>query len=96
MADRISNDNDAPPVGGLNGREPDAHGQAALLLVESLLHALVAKSLLSVQDAIDVVQIAAEVKEAVGPDLGDTPATRAKSLTLLRTIGNSLAADLAR
>ncbi|HWW55515.1 MAG TPA: hypothetical protein VN047_01340 [Sphingopyxis sp.] len=94
MADRISNDNDLPFDGGREGREPDAHGQAAMLLVESLIHALVAKSLLSVGEAVDVVDTAAEVKEAIAPDLGDSPDTLEKSLSLLRAISTSLSADL--
>jgi hypothetical protein len=45
--------------------EPDAHGQAAMLLVESLLHGLIARSVIGVADAIEVVAVAAEVKEEV-------------------------------
>ena len=36
------------------GTTPDAYGQAALLLSESTLHALVEKGLLSAADALDI------------------------------------------
>lgn len=35
---------------------------AALLLVESLIHGLIARSILSIQEAIDIVEIAADVE----------------------------------
>lgn len=74
-------------------REPDAHGQAALLLVESLIHDLVGRSVISVQEAIDIVEVAAEVKAEVAADLGDSPATMRHSLALLESIGRSLRGD---
>lgn len=39
--------------------EPDAHGQAEMLLVESLIHGLIARSVISVADAVEIVEIAA-------------------------------------
>lgn len=75
-------------------REPDAHGQAALLLVESLIHDLVGRSVISVQEAIDIVEVAAEVKAEVAADLGDSPATMRHSLALLESIGRSLRGDV--
>jgi hypothetical protein len=74
-------------------REPDAHGQAALLLVESLIHDLVARSVLSVDEAVEIVEVAAEVKAEVAADLGDSPATMRHSLALLEAIGRSLKGD---
>jgi hypothetical protein len=38
------------------------HGQAALLLIESLMHALVAKGSLTREEFVDVVEGAAEVE----------------------------------
>lgn len=73
---------------------PDSHGQAALLLVESLLHGLIARKVIGVADATEIVTVAAEVKQEIADDLGDTPATLARSLTLLEAIGASLARDL--
>jgi hypothetical protein len=40
---------------------PEAQGRAALLLVESLLHSLVEKGLLSTQDGMSVVEGAHEI-----------------------------------
>ena len=74
-------------------REPDAHGQAALLLVESLIHDLVARAVISVDEAIEIVQVAAEVKAEVAADLGDSPATMRHSLALLESISRSLKGD---
>ena len=73
---------------------PDAHGHAALLLVESLLHGLVARKLIATADAVEIVAVAAEVKEEIGDELGNTPEALARSLTLLAAIGSSLSADL--
>ncbi|MFC3711673.1 hypothetical protein ACFOMD_03770 [Sphingoaurantiacus capsulatus] len=89
---RHINDNESAAASGVS--PPDAHGQAALFLVESLIHGLVARSVLSVADALEIVDIASEVKEEIGPELGDTPAELAKSLALLAAIERSLAIDL--
>jgi hypothetical protein len=87
----VTNDNhletDAPR------REPDAHGQAALLLVESLIHDLVARAVISVDEAVEIVQVAADVKAEVAAELGDSPATMRHSLTLLESIVLSLRGD---
>lgn len=93
MAEQTSNDNDDPrEQGGI--RVPDAHGQAAMLLVESLLHSMVARSLLSLKDAVEIVGVAAEVKNEIGEELGDAPATMKRSLALLDSIRRSLSNDL--
>ena len=92
MAKNTFNDNDLQSEVRLDG--PDAHGQAAMLLVESLLHGLVARSLISVDDAVEIVAIAADVKEEIALELGDSPATMQKSLTLLQSIRASLTTDL--
>lgn len=72
----------------------DAHGQAALLLVESLIHGLIARSALTVADAVEIIQIAAEVKQDVGASWGDSPDTLGKSLHLLNSISTSLMQDV--
>lgn len=86
------NDNDAYPAVA-RPREPDAHGQAAMLLVESLIHALIARSVISVTEAVDIVEVAAEVKADIGADLGDSPETMRHSLDLLAAISDSLRPD---
>lgn len=92
MSDNL-NDNNADAVAG-RVPEPDAHGQAAFLLVESLIHGLVAQSALSLDAAVEIVEIAAEVKVEVAPLLGDTPATLERSLLMLENLAGSLRVDL--
>ena len=57
---------DQPILNDLNGRSENpegwTHGQAALLLVESLMHTLVQKSVISREDFIEAVEGAAEVE----------------------------------
>jgi hypothetical protein len=77
-------------------REPDAHGQAAMLLVESLIHGLVARAVITAEEAIEIVDIAAEVKVDMAADLGDEPARPVSSLTLLTAISTSLSLDLVK
>lgn len=73
---------------------PDPHGQAALLLVESLLHALIEKSVLTAGEAVIIVQGAAEVKAEIASDVGDKPAETEKALSLLGAIAASLHRDI--
>lgn len=73
--------------------EPDAHGQAAILLVESLIHALVARSVLSVSDAAGLIAIAMDAKKEISADRGESDDTRDRSLTLLSSILASLQID---
>lgn len=72
---------------------PGPYGQAALLLVESLIHGLVARSVITVADAVEIVEIAAEVKSDIANDMGDSPAALRKSLGLLETMAQSLRSD---
>lgn len=88
MTDNV-NDNHPYPAGA-RLPEPDAHGQAAMLLVESLIHGLIDRSLITVADAIDVVEVAAEVKADVAAELGDSPETMRRSLGMLAAISDSL------
>ena len=69
-----------------------AEGAAALLLVESLIHALIKRSVLSVQEAINVIEVAAEVEReldatGLGPTLGD-------SRSVLAPMARTFRADL--
>ncbi len=79
---------------GEAAKRPEPHGQAALLLVESLIHGLIARSSLTVEQAVEIVQIAAEVKLETADDVGDTPATLRESLHLLQSISASLLHDV--
>lgn len=73
--------------------EPDAHGQAALLLAESILHALVETKALSLDQALDVVGTAAAVKVEVADEIGESEGRMKQSLALLDGIERSLMAE---
>lgn len=75
--------------------EPDAHGQAALLLAESILHALVETHTLTTAEAISVIDSTCMVKVEVAERAGESSKRMNESLTLLRRILNSFKADLA-
>ncbi|MBA2935231.1 hypothetical protein HZF05_14175 [Sphingomonas sp. CGMCC 1.13654] len=87
------NDNDQSPMQSL-WSGPDPHGQAALLLVESLLHGLIEKRTLTIEEAVVIVDIAADVKAEIAADIGDAPHALQKSLSLLKSIAASLRHDL--
>ena len=91
MADNV-NDNEFPLVRS-DLPVPDAQGQAAMLLVESLIHGLIARSVITVADAVEIINVAVEVRTEVGTELGDTPATLARSLAMLSALGDSLSRD---
>ena len=80
--------NKSPPV------EPDAHGQAALLLAESMLHALIATECLTTGQALDAVELAKEIKIEVATKNGESSRRMNQSLALLTSISDSLKADL--
>ena len=73
--------------------EPDAHGQAAILLVESILHVLVDKGTLTNAEAMTAVEVAAEVKEEVAALSGESSGRMNESLDILTKIGASLETD---
>ncbi|KKC31380.1 hypothetical protein [Devosia psychrophila] len=93
MSNGFSNDN---TIVSTDVREPDAHGQAAMLMVESLIHCLIEKRVISVADAVEIVDTAREVKIATGPELGDSAAALQKSLWLLEAVSASLGRDLSK
>jgi hypothetical protein len=73
--------------------EPDAHGQAALLLTESLIHMLVENGRLTNTQAVDVVHTAAVVKVEVAEAAGESKTRMFESLALLARMENSFQAD---
>ncbi len=75
------------------GSEPDAHGQAALLLAESMLHMLVEKRTLTLVDALSVIQTTCEVKIDVAEAAGESNRRMQESLELLRMMSASFAVD---
>jgi len=74
----------------------DAHGEAAMLLVESLIHGLVARSVLSVDEAIALVAVAVDARAEIVADHGEADAAQDRALALLSGIGASLAYDAGR
>lgn len=72
-------------------QEPDACGQAALLLAESTLHVLMEAGVLTRAQAISAVQTAIDVKNEVGLETGESTGTMRQSLRLLQQIEHSLA-----
>lgn len=73
--------------------EPDAHGQAALLLAESILHALVETNILTVEGALSVIETTCEVKVEVAEEAGESAGRMQESLQLLRAISQSFGSD---
>lgn len=74
--------------------EPDAHGQAAFMLAESILHSLIEVGALTVEQAISVVSTALELKREFAEAQGESRVTMEKSLTLLKGISGSLTSDI--
>ena len=87
------------PDNGMNARpsaaraEPDAHGQAALLLSEATLHALVETGALSTSQAVAVIRTASEVKVEVADAIGESDGRMQESINLLSRIEQSLMTD---
>lgn len=84
-----SNDNDA----STRVKQSDAQGQAALVLVESLLHGLIEKSIINVAAAVEIVDAAVEVNRDASTELAH-PQSLERSITLLEAISYSLKHDL--
>lgn len=74
--------------------EPDAYGQAALMLAESTLHALVNKGTFSATEAATVLEVAAEVKAELAANTGESDGRLQESLHLLSAIHTSFEADV--
>lgn len=72
--------------------EPDAHGQAALLLAEATLHALVESDVLTLDAALSVIQTTCEVKIEVAEQAGESDKRMKESLRLLRSISDTFSA----
>lgn len=85
--------NPAPVAPHADKLEPDAHGQAALLLAESILHALVETKTLTIEAALSIIQTTCEVKVEVAEQAGESNGRMQESLVLLRAIAASFAVD---
>lgn len=72
---------------------PDPHGHAALLLVESLIHGLIERSIISVVDAIDIIETADSVQVDVADATDGQNEPMWRSHALLTRIAESLRYD---
>ena len=87
-----SNDNHAAPPASVHPM-PDAHGHAALLLVESLIHGLLARSIISIGDAIEIVESADSVQVDIAEEADGAGAPMWQARGLLTAILKSLSYD---
>ena len=72
---------------------PDPHGQAALLLVESLIHCLQERAILSNSEAIGIVETALEVQAEVAEVADGASAPMWRAHALLDAIVDSMRKD---
>lgn len=86
-------DNGKLPVPAPQRPPPDAHGQAGLLLAESILHSLVAGGTWTTAQAIEAVKVAADVKLEVATLEREPVDIMRHSLALLAGISESLKSD---
>ena len=93
MSDTTTTNHDHSAMPSPRRHEPDAHGQAGLLLAESILHTLLDAKVLTLDQAVDAVQTASEVKVEVAEEMGESRANMRQSISLLAAIGRSLAMD---
>lgn len=75
-------------------KDPDPHGEAALVLVETLIHALIAKGSLTTLDAIEIIVDATEVQAEIDVDRGLISDRKQQAAALLRSLSLSLSHDL--
>lgn len=73
---------------------PDAHGHAALLLVESLIHGLIERSVITRQDGLDIIETAISVQGDVARAADATADPMWHAQSLLNRIAGSLEIDL--
>lgn len=89
MPDQISNGSDRDPCATRTTGQ--AESNAALLLVESLIHGLIARSILSVEEAINIIEIAADVEQQLDDSRMDS---KGGFQSVLIPLAQSLSADL--
>lgn len=78
-----------------HARRADAMARASLLLVESVIHGLIAKSLITVADAVEIIQVAVEVQDdEAQSEAGAASLSANRSLILLQAMQHSLSRDL--
>jgi len=83
----------------LSGLEPDdlhqvdGHGRAALVLVESLIHGLAERSLLSVNEAIEIMEVALEAQVELADDARPPSRSMEHAAALLAALVVSLQSE---
>lgn len=83
-----------PAPEGVSPTLADAHGHAALLLVESLIHGLLARSIITTDHAIEIVDAANEVQREIAEAADANGMTMWRSHALLTSIARSLRHDV--
>lgn len=83
-----------PQPRALVAHSPDAHGQAALVLVECLIHGLVERSVLTTVDAIEIVESATDVQADVAEAADGAGPKLWHSHGLLSVMSTSLQHDI--
>lgn len=86
--------NDNVSVRASEALPPGPHGEAALLLVESLIHGLLARSALTHEEAIEIVRSAIEVQLEHNALRTVEPAGQPTADRLLIAILESISIDL--
>ncbi len=89
MTDKAGGEGIGPRSDRSDGRA-DPRNHAALLLAESLIHGLVAKSVLTHMEAIEIIDIALEVMSAMADDEAMEPLAIASSVASLNRMSASL------
>jgi hypothetical protein len=84
----------APIDGVVADPVPDPSGQTALLLVESLIHCLRERSLISVEDAVEIVDTALSVQTDITASADGAAPIMRRSLVQLLALKTSLERDL--
>lgn len=79
---------------GLPSDMPDAAGQAALVLVESLIHGLIQRSMLTVSDSIEIIETAIDVQADVAEAADGAGAKMWRSHAMLSSMATSLRYDI--
>jgi len=69
------------------------YGRAALLLVESLIHGLVERELLTVREAVEIMEAALEAQVELVEDATNPSASMRQASTLLASLVASLQND---
>lgn len=96
----LSPETKAPPVTqdadppGDTPSDGDAHGRAALLLVESLIHGLTERAVLTVREAVEIMEVAVAAQEEIAEDAPRPSSSMFRATALLRSLAASLQPDV--